>query len=260
MKARTSKGRTYRKKRVAKPKASVSDTVKKYVKRVVATNIEDKVNIQYANAVSVYCASPTLFFSQYLLPQLSQGLGSGNRIGNEVKITKGIIKGHIFLKPYNLVTNVSMPIMVKMWLVSLNQRNYNTSPLGTADLASFFMITNGSTSFQGNLLDMSFPVNPEVFKVYATKQFLLGAPSTGADYPTSTSGIRATSAQTITPFYFDFGKHCKSKLKFDDTYNSNLCLNKNMHLIITAVSANGDSSASIPCSATYVIESHYEDA
>lgn len=265
--------RTYKKKRPSSKKASrgkrsvrpriVSSTVKSYVKKMIHKQIENKqtgfsetnVNLNYAGSIT----SPTYL---NLIPNISQGLSEGNRIGDEITVVKATVRGFVNLLPYNSTTNAQIaPVKVKMWLC---RRKNGTNNLGgvlvppvSATWGNFFQVANVSSGFTGGMLDMLKYPNNEAFTIFATKTIELAnnAPNLGLG---NTAGIYPTSGKVSAPFSFSFAKHL-GKLKFNDSVN--VPTNKEIFLVFQTVYADG----SIPLVGTFcevhsVCEMEFEDA
>ena len=232
-------------------KGKVSPSIKSYVKKAISSNTENKVWINYGANQTIQTASGIAPAFQNLLPQITQGTSHGGRIGNEIKIKQGFIKGHVNLLPYNASTNnFQAPLYVKMWLCSNKKINSNVVS-GTDITTNFFELTGGTAGFQGNMLDMEFTPNKEYWTVYATKTFELGL-------TTASAAQYQDNSRFSRPFYFSFGRYLKSKLKYDD--NTAVPLNKNMFLLFQAVNADGSSSSVYPAEYHFNTRVEYEDA
>lgn len=248
--------RVYRRrarKSTAKPK--VSTAVKKYVKNSIHRLAENKVLISSNVNQSLTTASASNPASINLCPTVAQGTSHVGRIGNEIKLVKGFIRGFVNLLPYNATTNpLSTPVMVKLWVCSNKKIQSTTfSSIGSGD---FFEDNASTANFAGNLKDMMLSVNKENWHVYATKTFELGATYASSTGPTGTSGYFDNS-KMIIPFYFNFGKHLKTTLKYNDTDTNPT--NRNMFLLLQAVYADGSTSSVTPAEYHYHIRWEFED-
>lgn len=239
--------RTYRKRRPAKKGRRVSrkssyarKSITKIVKSVISRQAENKVWADYGANLAIQSASATVPQARNLLPLLSPGTTITSRIGNEVRVKSGYIRGHVNLLPYNATTNFTpLPCYVKMWLCS--SRQINTQSISATSIATtFFEAGAASTGFQGNMLDIDFSPNKDVWKVYATKTVKLGA----GYVTTSGSPVLGTSyfdnSPMSVPFQFNFGKKV-GNLKFDEAITN--ATNKNMFLVFQVVPADGQSGS-----------------
>lgn len=236
--------------------SKVSKTVKKYVKAAIHSNIENKVYTSYGANTAIQSAStggaPT---SLYLCPQLGQGTSQGQRIGNVVKVVGGSVRGFVNILPYSSTTNpLSTPIYVRMFLCRYKKTNL-TSGITFTD---FFQLGGNSAGFQGNILDMVFKVNTDVWTIYQTKTIKVGAGYASSTGPVGSGGYFDNSSMS-RPFSFNIGKHLTRTQKYDDS-SSSLPTNNNLWLFFQAVNADGSSSAINAAEYSYNIEIKYEDA
>lgn len=264
--ARSSK-RTMRSSRRSRPSRrpvrrarTVSKTVKRYVKAAIHRNIENKVVVSnLANQTITTAGTAIQPFTINCLPTIGEGSEQGERIGLQIKPMVCTIRGFINMKPHNSATNPYMPIKVKMWLASYKVQNRNATALQLADFARFFEAGNTSVPFQGNMLDMVLPVNKADWTVYETRLINLGLTSNSTAY--SGSGFTYDNSRFSVPFSFNVGKHLKQRLMYDDASTSRPT-NRNMYVIIQAVSAEGSSGGNVfqTCEVHYSHRFEFEDA
>lgn len=234
---------------------TVSPAVKTYVKRAIHTNQENKVWIDYAINQTIPTASANTPVNRNLIPKLTQGAGSSNRIGNTIRIRSAFIRGHVNLLPYNANFNPTVgPVLVKMWL--LRSKTVNTSDLGGTQMTSFFETNNGTTGFQANMLDMLLTENKEFFTVLKTKKFELGA--TSSTSVASALPLNLDNSKYTMPFYFSYGKYLKKLTRYNDAADA--CVNNNLFICWQAIYADGSSLAFNAAEFHYTIRVEYEDA
>lgn len=246
--------------RRAGKKGSVSTKIKKYVNRVIHRNIENKEFLSYGANQSIICASATTPSGIALIPAISQGGSVNNRIGDAVRLRRGVIRGYVNIKEYNATTNpYSAPYWIKIWICR-NLQYAGQIPQNSLDYSTFFRTGGSNIAFQGNMLDMCLPVNEELWKVEATKTFRVGATYASATGPVGSNSYFDNSHMSV-PFYFNYSKYTKKLLKFNDGSNSNLCTNHNLYFIVQAVYADGSTAGSIvPAEFHYTNRFEYEDA
>ena len=241
--------------RVPRKSGGGRKAITKIVKSIISRQAENKSYFKYAANNTISTASASVPTNVYLLPTCAQGTGKSDRIGNEIRIKSGYIRGHVNILPYDGLANPGpVPIYVKMWLISSKVINTNTLS-STVISTDFFDIVNGAVGFQGNMLDMNFTVNKDLFVVHQQKMVKLGAASATSTGPVGLVGYFDNSPMSV-PFTFNFGKYFKT-IKYDDT--ANLPTNKNLFLIFTAVQANGTSSTNLAAEYHYVSRVEYED-
>lgn len=242
-------------------RTSVSKATKRYVKKAIHSNIENKVQVinQSNNNITTALVGASIPYIINCIPSIPSGSDQGERQGVVVTPRTVTIRGFVNMKPHNSTTNPYAPIKLKMWLVSYKLQNRNTATLALGDFDRFFEAGNSSAGFQGNMLDMLLPINKSDWIVYATKTINLGTSSTSSAY--SGSGFTYDASRFSVPFYFNVGKHLKQKLMYDDA-NASQPTNRNMSVIVQAVSAEGSSGggAFTPCEIHYSHRFEFEDA
>jgi len=229
--------------------------VRTYIKRAIKATAETKHFIDYGANQSIAGASSSITpTTRNLVPQIIQGVGKSQRIGNSVTVSSATIKGRVNILPYNSVTNPApAPVLIKMWLISSIVTN--APAVGTlASWSSFFDINNSSVGFQCNPLDLNLPVNKDMWRVHSTKQFKIGATSSSNAIPSPNSYY--DSSPMSVPFQFSFGKHIKT-LKYDDTTAP--ATNKNLYVLFQVVNADGTASALTSAEYHYVTQINYKD-
>lgn len=229
--------------RRAAKRTAVSSRIKKYVKRELHRNAENKAKIDYGANNAVLIAQPSSC-TRGLIIGASQGNDAQTRSGNQIKITKGILRAVFNLLPYNGTSNPApLPVWVKLWVVRDLRVSGQLSTMDSTDWGKFLRVGNQAVGFQYNPLDMCMDVNKDLFRVCWSKTFKLGC----------ASGLFTTNVPMNSSSYFDnspmakqitinWGKFCKKQLKFDDN-NSALPANDNLYLVIQACGADGTSTS-----------------
>jgi len=233
----------------------VSKGVRTYVKRAIKATAETKSFIDYGANQSIAGASAsTAPTTRNLVPQITQGVGKSQRIGNSVSVSSAMIKGRVNILPYNSITNPApAPVLIKMWLLSSIVTNApNVGTVGA--WSSFFDINNSSIGFQTTPIDLLFPVNKDLWRVHSTKQIKIGATAASNAIP-SPNSFYDNSPMSV-PFQFNFGKHIKI-LKYDDTTAP--ATNKNLYVLFQVVNADGSSTALTSAEYHYVTTINYKD-
>lgn len=233
----------------AKRMQPVSQAVKRYVNRTVHNNIENQTkSVVYLNN-GVNAATG---YSQPLIPNPTQG-GSDveKRRGNEISVRGGYIKGYVNLLPYSDLTNPRSTVHVRMMLVSMKSANQ-----ATFDATGIWQYGNTSLGIQGNIGDALYQVNRDLFTVYEQKSFTLGASSLTQSVSTISPNIMS-NFKSAQPFYFNWGKHVKQKLKYND--NVALCSNRNLFLFVTASYSDGGTTGT-PVEIHFLNQYDWEDA
>lgn len=241
-------------------RGSVSNKVKNYVKKAIHANLENKESIQYgANQSISNIVSGSTPGGIALLPSCGQGTSNSSRTGNQIKIVKGFIRGFVNILPYNSVSNpLSTPVYVKMWLVR-SLADQAQLGVGSVDWTKFFKTSGGSVGFQGNMLDACLDVNNDLFRVFQTKTIKIGAGYASSTGQVGTGGYYDNSSMS-RPFYFNWGKHCRKFLKYNDNDSPYLPTNQNLYLVMNTFYADGSNSGLTPAEYHYTSVCRFEDA
>jgi len=237
-----------RPRKTIKRQPTVSTAVKTYVKRSIHKEIENKVADYIALNQSINSVSG---YSFNLVPTLSQGNTSSTRLGNEIRVVSGIVKGYVNLLNYNAITNPITTQRVRIMVISMKFTNSTTLDTGT-----IWQYGNSSLAVQANLGDCLYKINRDRYVCYYDKTFVLSSPSQS----TYTNGLNNnfSNDKFQIPFSINFGKHLKTKIKYDDATSS--ATNRNMFLWIQSVNADGSATAVTPAEAHVLYEYKFEDA
>lgn len=243
------KGRPIRRKIGIKKKAvKLSKPVTNAIKNVVHRMAENKT---WSNVVQNLSLPPSITgslsttsvnpWNYNLLPQLSQGVGSSNRIGNQVRVIKNVIRGFVNLRPYDATLNpMTCPIEVKLFVFSCKTFTNFVGDMGYSNWLQFFTVNNADTGFYGSMLDMLAPVNNDMFTLHATKRFQLSSSPFLVGNGTSNQGYSSPSGVWSMPFSFDVTKYAKI-LKYDDA-TSNRVTNRSLIIAAQVVRQDGTSN------------------
>lgn len=261
---RTRYGKLYKRRprkylRKSKRTKRVSNRIKRYVKKIIHSTVENKELIRYSTNEAITQIIATSPNGVPLIPQIPQGTGDNQRVGNQVRCVKGVINGRINILPYSATLNpLSTPVLVKMWFVKSLSIN---GQVGMTSLPwnNFFRGNGASLPFQGTMLDYFLPVNGDYWKVFATKTFKIGAGYASSTGPVGTAGYFDNSPMSV-PFSFNFGRYLKKQLKFDDNTAVQYPTNDNFYVALQVQYADGSTTGLTPAEWHYVIDFKYEDA
>lgn len=243
--------RVHRKKRSSKSKKSdkkVSKYIRKYVKSQIHKNIENKTNnIEFANEFGSYLENNSLSVRPLmpytsLFPGPTQGVASNNRIGNEIRPRKLMLRYTLRPRPYDATVNPSpVPCYVQFWILSLRQAS------GVLPQAIDFtqMFNNGSSvlSPQGDLSDLVAPFNKDFFHLYKTWTHKIGfATNSGTGANASWQQYANNDFKLSVVKKLDLTKYMPKVVKFNDATQS--VMGRNLFLCYQAVAANGSALTS----------------
>lgn len=101
---------------------------------------------------------------------ITQGSGQGDRVGNKITITRSLFKAVIWVSPYNASTNPTpTPVIIRFWFFRVK----NSVALPTT-LSNFFQAGDTSVAPIGNILDLNYEVNNDVYQLMGTRDIKLG--------------------------------------------------------------------------------------
>lgn len=244
----------------SKIKSKIPLQLKSYIRKSIESTREKKVVVAAAvQNVNVAIANTPVGVN--LVPRISQGTAQNQRIGNEIKCSSVYIRGTVNVLPFNNLTNpASSPIAVKIWICRYKTVNTNSLLQTNIDTA-FFENNAGSTTFSGNLIDMSLYPNLDAWEVLQTKQFKVGVGSnTTTSFPIG--NVQAfDDSSFMVPFYFNVTRHLTGTIQYQDN-SSDVATNKNLFFVIQPVYAftTSPSTAHIPITLSYAYRALYTDA
>lgn len=224
---RVSSSTTVKKRYISKKAVKVAPSVRKYVQNAIVRNQEIKTCDNYIGITPVSpwlpAATPSgngITFP--LLPIISQGTGSANRIGNEIKLHKNILRLSLGYRATNIY-----PTSVICYIVSTVRTAAQGSNLDIPDYTNFFKVGSTSSTFQGNVMDWNFEVNPEYLKLHKKMVFDI-AP---IDVTVVGKNVTTGNSRSIWNVEIDLSKYVTGKLRYDDN-DSNFPTNKNLYFVL----------------------------
>lgn len=269
-------GKPIRRKRVTKSvrkprkvyrKRTSVKTVKYMVKKEIARQAENKTQQYYIDDYSVYPSNAGSPFTSSFFPvspyvsylDITQGVGQGERIGNQIKIKKLSIKGNFTPAPYNVTTNPTpQPIMIVMRFF-ISRATPITIP---TSMSGFMQLGDSSADLQNNLTDIWGPYNEDAYKVFARRIFKIGYSSytgggSGGGGPTqfySNNDFKMNQS-----FSVDLTKYAIKTLKYNDT--SSTPRMRGIFCSVQALNADGTEMGSTVISAKMaaILNVEYED-
>lgn len=234
-------GRYYRRRgrATAKPKARKYITARKAVRKarknnfvravkaVISANAESKHAYTTSGNVLTYFNSGINSSGDMLqvLPNISQGIGDNQRIGDQIKGQKLTVSGYVRLN-YNSETLESQPrsaVLCRMMILSLKYRNgvYADAIAAATNALPALLKKGGTTSaFTGNLSDINAMVNTDLFTVHHDRKFYL-TQSYLVQPGTAGQSTMASDVRNAIRF-FRINVPCKKVLKYDSAAASGL--------------------------------------
>lgn len=251
-----------KKKTQKKSGMNVTSSVKKYVQGQLHKNIENKTEqtLSTGNMVSAYNQNNSLVvISMIPYGNLSQGLGQGDRIGNEIRSRSTYFNFVLRPAPYSLSYN-SIPtpqIVIIMFGKLKSARNY---PPGASDFAKLWQAGDSSHAPYSNTLDVLQNVNKDWFTVYKTLTYKLGYAQSNVQGGNSAYQFFQNNDYKFNIIgKINLTKYMPKIVKFNDS--SLNPTNDGLFMWVQCVPADGSTAANpIPAYMDYTLNYTYEDA
>lgn len=248
-----------------KKQTTVSQAVKSYVKKIVHTNIENKVaNINYGLSFGAINESPDMnmfpmlpYSSVWTIPQ---GTSVAGRIGNQIKIRKVMLSYVLRPNPYDAVFNTScIPHEIDMYLGYTKQLP-GFMP-GTADLD--FLYQSGATSLRpaGTLKDIVSSINTDYWGISKRWRHKIGYSSNnGTGNSANNQSFNNNDFKLNVIKKLDITKFCPKTVTFNDAGQNPQ--GRNLFFFFQAVRADGllSGASQLPVNIEYWVDFRYEDA
>ena len=259
---------TYAKKRrvAGGRKSSVSIGIKKYVKKAIHSQIENK-RIEYSRTFS-FGGNTTTYSNlsvSTLTPSsvsynMSQGTGQADRIGNKIRIINAVLRYILLPISYDLVGNPTPKPQEVQILFGNVKGNTRTTPT-SGQIAYLFANGNSSTGPTGLLGDVLRPINSDFWVIKKRIQHKVGyAVSDG------TGGSAGSQYQSNN----DFPINVVRSLNVTKMMPKQIVWNESdtnpttagLYMMIQAVNADNTSQLAdtAPSAMTFWLDITYEDA
>jgi len=255
------KKRVYKKKTVKK----VSLNIKKYIKQVIAKDIENKqVDSQtYTSFGSILNdpfldIRPILPYTGYI--SIPQGVLQNNRIGNVVKTKKVYLNYALYPLPYDAISNVNtIPFIVQLFLGNVKQYR-GVLPQAT-DINLLFQSGSTALAPTSTLIDLCSTINYDNWDIKKMWTHKLGFSSNnGTGVSAAYQGFTNNDFKLSVVKRMDITRFCPVNMKFNDA--SSTTTGNNLFFFFQAIPANGSAyiATQLPARIQYNIVIEYEDA
>jgi len=250
-------------KRTYKKRSGISANVKRYVKRTIHANIENKTEIAEHNLTITSHSQNTAMNAISCIPyqNIAHGTFQGSKLGNEIRTRKCVMRMVLTINPYELVYNsICKPQIVQIWVGKV--KNARPQFPIASDFQKLFQTGDSSSPPQSSLLDLCTPLNKDYFTIYFSRKYKLGysqssqasgsAPSGNQYYSNNDYKLNHIITMNLT-------KHCPKLVRFND----GTLQPTNDGLFMWFQSLNADGSASDtprPVNCKACLEYVFEDA
>lgn len=252
----------YRKKSAVK----VSSSVKKYVRKAIHKQIENKSTFvsQTISFGSVLESSdlnmyPILWYPAY--HTLANGVLDGNRIGNRVNIRKVYLRYALFPLPYDVGTNPT-PVPTHIQLMLLRTKQNRSALVNSTDLGRLFQSGGSAYGPSGTLLDLNSSLNRDYFdanhcKIWSHKLSTANIQGSGGQLAYQTFANNDFKLNHVKKM--DITKMFQKTVIFDD---GQYVQNGNVSFGFQSIASNNSATGATILNARiqYTIEIIYEDA
>lgn len=164
--------------------------VKKIVRRVLKTNEETKFQTWdwSLNPLCLQATTGTLLNNYIVMNPsnatgntftIGRGTGSGQMIGDKLRVKSATMDYVITMNPYNATTNAQpMPTYLRAYIYKYKKAPQNDPQVsnlcGTGVSANFFDIGTSDIGFLGNLADLNQRMNRDSYTYYASRTWKIG--------------------------------------------------------------------------------------
>ena len=246
-----------RRRRVYRKKRAVPKSVKTYVKRQIASNIEDKIAVlqNLLNTTITQTNSTTIGVIQNLIPLIDQsGTQVCDRLGNRIKCKRLIYSGQV---SRNALNNTAVPQMT-VCVIGRLKSGYDTPSLSQMNLLKYQSTNTGSptmgTISSTDMRTIYSPFNRDVFDIKLVKYFKVFNAS-GMPNPFVNNDFKIQQS-----FSINLTKYVKKVWRYNNTVNNP----ENEGLYAMWFAVNMDSSTTFPATGRISLDSvatcYYEDA
>lgn len=262
--------RRYRSTKTYKKKTSYnrpSMAIKKYVKREISSNTENKSiqqyvvnkNVFYPAQGSSYDTDNTVLLGpQTNSLQITQGVSQSGRIGNRIKIKSCKLQGVFYPMPWSDITNPTpKPLEVRLVLF------YNTATPTSVPVprTNLFQFGSTTTNIIGDLNDIWAPVNKDTYRVLATKRFKLGISAyEGTGVNANAQAFSNNDFKYNYKLNWNITKYLIKNVKYNDNNQDPTTRKLFMQVIASPADGSVGPSGVIPMKYAYLQTMEYEDA
>jgi len=245
-------------------KKPIATNIKNYIQKVISVKAENKITsfsasinfsgIAQSNSLNALPLTP---YVGYLT--LGQGVGQGQRIGNEVKVKKLHFNYSIVALPYNAVSNISpQPFIVKMTIGNVKQYQGVTPDAGDV----YILYQLGSTTLPptSTISDLLLDYNKDDWNIKKSWTHKIGYSSVSG---TGSNAVNQYFANNDFNFNairkLDLTSMCNKTLKFNDALNTTS--GAGLFVMMEAIPVIGGSFSltQLVANITYNIIIEYED-
>lgn len=256
-------------KRTRKSSGLSKKEVSKMIDKKMSKTIETKVGVAEMNGVQFNSSISSTSELYDILPNITEGTGDDNRIGNSILPQYTNIRGYVYASPDQVLTQAAGPLDVQMFILR-NKRQRNS--LARSVASDLNIIKRGKFKFQydGTYSSSISPINVEDFDIIMKKGFrLIPIPNvTGSAMTPNVANVypsNPNSGSTVYKFKhtIDWKKLGVGKLLYDSG-TSSYPQNENVFFCLGFAQYNDPNTALpttiTPVQVTWTAITYYKDA
>lgn len=164
------KGRTYRRKSMSKPRSKPNSKFVKMVEKVIHKDVEDKIAFRSSGNSLIFFNSGVTSASdiQTVLPLVQNGYNGYQRVGDELRAKRLNIKGYLSLGNDTSTSFGKKRVGVRMMIVS--PKRFPNTDDAYANFSNWAgtLLKKGTivSAFNGDIADLMAPINRDEITVY----------------------------------------------------------------------------------------------
>lgn len=261
----------YKSKRFSSTKRKTAKPSKNFVKaveKVIHKDVETKEGYRELGLTQFNSAINSSGDVQVLLPTTFKGTNDNNRIGDQMRAQKLVIKGYLMLNSTPISVNVNpgtnARVAVRMMIVQPKSYQALADIQSSASVWMGYLLKKGATvsSFDGTIPSLYAPINTDAITKYYDKVIYL---STDTFYmpPATPLSTGFNNSKSSVKFFRKTFKLRNKLLKFDDNINSGqFPTHWNPVLILGYCHLDGSSPDTVTTAVSLAYDSYldYEDA
>lgn len=212
-------------------KNTIKKRTKRYSKSIKKDNIKNVVLREISKKLEVKRQSLVSSYNNYynvindarvlnLMPVIAQGVGQGDRIGNNITIKKMVLMVNLVVDPTS--TLATTPSYVDLYIFKFKKNN--VAPPSASDMSRFLQTGNSANAYNGESFDGLRDLNEDLFSKKKHLRLNMIHGQTINNY----SGYGFMRSNYTLKF--DITKYVKSRLLYDDTTNQPT--NDNLYLAV----------------------------
>lgn len=159
---------------------------------------------------------------QQVLPNVSEGVGENQRIGDRISVVNHQVRGYIRFTPVlKSPTNDKLQVGVRLMCLSLKKTSsWDLTVAAPGPLSALLRAGGTNKGFTGLISDLQCPINTDMFEVHYDRKMYLT--QTYNAFDTASGFYHCDTSNQIKFYSFNIKKSQNKSLKYDDSTSSGL--------------------------------------